>query len=82
MWNAQRTGLRVPSFVGAISMPSNSFPPPDNSTADGLVAVGGELTIRRLILETMEEVLPRLNKIILDGRQGGPVDLSLFEEKP
>jgi membrane protease subunit HflK len=41
-----------------------------------------ELTIKRLILETMEEVLPRLNKIILDGRGQGPIDLGLFEEKP
>jgi membrane protease subunit HflK len=46
------------------------------------LAEGRDLTIRRLILETMEEVMPRLNKIILDGRGGGPVDLGLFEEKP
>ena len=46
------------------------------------LADGRDLTIRRLILETMEEVLPRLNKIILDGRGGGPIDLGLFEEKP
>jgi membrane protease subunit HflK len=46
------------------------------------LADGRDVTIRRLILETMEEVLPRLNKIILDGRGGGPVDLGLFEEKP
>jgi membrane protease subunit HflK len=43
--------------------------------------VGRELTVRRLIVETMEEVLPRLNKIILDGRDGTPIDLGLVEEK-
>jgi len=37
-----------------------------------------QLTVRRLILETMEEVLPRLNKVILDGHA---VDLGLFEAK-
>jgi len=40
-----------------------------------------ELTQRRLILETMERVLPRLNKIIL-GADANAVDLGLFEEKP
>jgi len=41
-----------------------------------------ELAERRLILETMEQVLPRLNKIILDRDAGEAVDLGLFEEKP
>jgi membrane protease subunit HflK len=44
--------------------------------------VGRELTVRRLILETMEEVLPRLRKIVLDARAGSRVDLGLFEEEP
>jgi len=43
---------------------------------------GRELTVRRLILETMEEVLPRLRKIVLDARAGSRVDLGLFEEEP
>ena len=41
-----------------------------------------ELTARRLILETMEEVLPRLNKIILDDRLDNVLDLGLIEEEP
>jgi len=44
--------------------------------------VGRELTVRRLILETMEEVLPRMRKIVLDARAGSRVDLGLFEEEP
>jgi len=44
--------------------------------------VGRELTVRRLILETMEEVLPRMRKIVLDARAGNRVDLGLFEEEP
>ena len=39
------------------------------------------LTTKRLILETMEEVLPRLNKVILDKRDGNAFDLGLIETK-
>ena len=44
------------------------------------LADGRRLTVKRLILETMEEVLPRLKKIVLDDQAGGGVDLGLFEE--
>lgn len=44
------------------------------------LAAGRELTVKRLILETMEEVLPRLRKIVIDGRSGDSLDLGLFEE--
>lgn len=37
------------------------------------------LTVKRLILETMEKVLPRLKKIVLDDQAGGGVDLGLIE---
>lgn len=37
------------------------------------------LTERRLILETMERVLPRLKKIVLDDSAGGALDLGLIE---
>jgi membrane protease subunit HflK len=36
------------------------------------------LTTRRLLLETLEEVLPRLNKIVLDTEAGEQLDLSIF----
>lgn len=39
------------------------------------------VTTKRLILETMEDVLPRLRKVVLDGRAGGAVDLGLIEAK-
>jgi membrane protease subunit HflK len=39
-----------------------------------------QLTVRRLVLETMEEVLPRLEKIVLDGDQ--QLDLGIFADKP
>jgi hypothetical protein len=35
-----------------------------------------------MILETMEEVLPRLRKIVLDGRAEKSVDLGVFEGEP
>jgi membrane protease subunit HflK len=44
------------------------------------LAKGRDVTTRRLILETMEEVLPRLKKIIVDGGTGQPIDLGLIEE--
>jgi len=39
-----------------------------------------ELTARRLIVETMEEVLPRLKKIVLGADVGRQIDLELIEE--
>jgi membrane protease subunit HflK len=37
------------------------------------------LTAKRLTLETLEKVLPRLKKIVLDDRATGAVDLGLIE---
>lgn len=39
------------------------------------------LTGRRLVLETMEEVLPRLNKVILDGKAQRGLDLGIIETR-
>ena len=39
-----------------------------------------QLTVKRLILETMEEVLPRLKKIILEPGAAGTIDVGLIEE--
>ena len=36
--------------------------------------------MKRLILETMEEVLPRLKKIILEPGAAGTIDVGLIEE--
>jgi membrane protease subunit HflK len=44
------------------------------------LASGRALTVKRLILETMEVVFPRLKKIVVDDRQGQAVDLGLIEE--
>lgn len=41
-----------------------------------------ELTTKRLTLETLEKVLPRLRKIVLDGRATGAVDLGIIEAEP
>lgn len=40
---------------------------------------GRELTIRRLILETMEEVLPRMKKIVADKEASESVDLGIVQ---
>jgi membrane protease subunit HflK len=43
------------------------------------LAKGRELTVRRLILETMEEVLPRMKKIVADRESSESVDLSIMQ---
>ena len=45
----------------------------------GELAGNRELTAKRLILETMEDVLPRLRKIVLDAGANRDLDLGLFE---
>jgi len=42
---------------------------------------GRELTTRRLILETLEEVLPRLKKIVLDDEAAKKLDLGVIEDQ-
>jgi len=46
------------------------------------LALGRELTVRRLIFETLEKVLPRMKKVVLDpaARQG--LDLGIIEPGP
>ena len=39
------------------------------------------VTIRRLILETLEQVLPRVNKVVVDSRARDTLDLGLIEDK-
>jgi len=45
------------------------------------VAGNRALTGRRLVLETMEEVFPRLNKVILDGKVRRGLDLGIIETR-
>ncbi|MBL7223593.1 MAG: FtsH protease activity modulator HflK [Candidatus Brocadiae bacterium] len=40
-----------------------------------------DLTLRRLVLETMEEVLPRVRKIVLDPHARRSLDLGIIEAK-
>jgi membrane protease subunit HflK len=46
------------------------------------LSLARELTVRRLILETLEEVLPRMKKVVIDARAAGGLDLGLIEEEP
>jgi membrane protease subunit HflK len=46
------------------------------------LAGGRELMLKRLILETMEEVLPRLKKIVLDRQASESVDLEIGAPEP
>jgi len=45
------------------------------------LAGGRELTVRRLMLETFEEILPRMKKIVVDDGAGKPVDLGILEDQ-
>ena len=42
---------------------------------------GREVTAQRLILETLEEVLPRLKKILLDDKAQKQLDLGIIEDQ-
>ena len=45
------------------------------------LASGREVTAQRLILETLEEVLPRLKKIVLDDEAQKQLDLGVIEDQ-
>ncbi len=45
------------------------------------LASGRDVTVRRLVLETLEEVLPRLKKIVLDDRAQKQLDLGIIEDQ-
>ena len=42
---------------------------------------GREVTVQRLILETLEEVLPRMKKIVLDDQTRKQIDLGVIEDQ-
>jgi membrane protease subunit HflK len=45
------------------------------------LASGREVAMRRLILETLEEVLPRLKKVVLDDKAQKQLDLGVIEDQ-
>ena len=45
------------------------------------LASGREVTVERLILETLEEVLPRMKKIMLDDQARKQLDLGIIEDQ-
>ena len=45
------------------------------------LTAGRQLTLRRLVLEAMEEVLPRMKKIIVDEQSDKPVDLGVIDDQ-
>ena len=53
---------------------------PTASSAGDAARLGRDLTARRLILETLEEVLPKLKKIVLDERTQKQIDLGVIED--
>jgi len=56
--------------------------------ADRFLAVAAKLSgdrnlaARRLILETLEEVLPRVKKVFIDSNADQPLDLEILEAEP
>jgi membrane protease subunit HflK len=51
-------------------------------TLSQLSSAPRDLTERRLILETLEEVLPRMKKVVVDRQTQDCLDLGLIEEAP
>ena len=45
------------------------------------LTAGRQLTVRRLVLETLEEVLPRLKKIVVEEQSDKPIDLGILEDQ-
>ena len=45
------------------------------------LGTGRDVTIERLILETLEEVLPRIKKIVLDEQAKKQIDLGVIEDQ-
>jgi len=52
------------------------------NTEAARLAAGRSLTLRRLILETMEVVLPRLSKVVIDPKAQRGLDLGIIETAP
>lgn len=75
--------LRLAAQAGADEMIQRARGEADSfrRMAAGL-AQGRELTCLRLVLEAAEEILPRLNKVVVDGAARERLDLGLLEERP
>lgn len=75
---AQRVLLEAEAFAGEVIRKAQG-------DADHFLKILGQLsddrglTTKRLILETMEQVLPRLKKVVVDGNAGRALDLGLIE---
>jgi len=57
----------------------------DTSRFEAMLASLGsarEVTVKRLVLETVEAVLPKLRKVVLDEGAGRQIDLGLWEDQP
>lgn len=77
----QRIAAEAQGYAGALAKQSQGDVERFQQMAAQLAGCR-DLALRRLILETLEEVLPRLKKIVVDPRGGRQVDLGLFEDEP
>lgn len=47
-----------------------------------LTGANRQVTIRRLVLETMERLLPKLRKLVIDSDENSPLDLGIIDGQP
>jgi membrane protease subunit HflK len=78
---ARRIGLEAEAYRDAVVQKARGDAESFSKIA-AEVSDDRQLTVKRLILETMERVLPRLKKIVLDEHAGDGVDLGLIEAGP
>lgn len=80
--DVQRIQLDAAGFAGETTTKAQGDADRFTKTISQLSSASRDLTARRLILETIEEVLPRMKKVVVDGRAGDALDLGLIEEQP
>jgi membrane protease subunit HflK len=80
--DVQRIQLDAVGFAGETTAKAQGDADRFAKTISQLSSASRDLTARRLILETIEEVLPRMKKVVVDSRAGDSLDLGLIEEQP
>jgi membrane protease subunit HflK len=79
---AQRIQLEAEGYADETVTKAQGDASRFSQMAAQLAASGNRaLTFKRLVLETMEQIFPRLNKVIVDEDSSNPVDLGLIETK-
>jgi membrane protease subunit HflK len=80
--DVESIGLEAQGFAGEVRARAQGDADRFTQTLSQLASAPRGLTERRLILETLEEVLPRMKKVVVDRQARDCLDLGLIEEEP